>query len=98
MLSLHFLARYFQSEKHHIINRQIRDLFICRNLAGIRQNKSLFHMIIIIFHKVIQRAVNGVILAGLHLNGNGGEAVIIINQIINLAFAAVMVLGQVEAM
>ena len=46
-------------------------------------------MIIIIFHKVIQRAVNGVILAGLHLNGNGGEAVIIINQIINLAFAAV---------
>ena len=42
--------------------------------------------------------MNGVILAGLHLNGNGGEAVVIVDQIINLAFAAVIVIVQVEAM
>ena len=54
-------------------------------------------MIIVILHKVVQRAVNGIILAGLHLNGNSGEAIVIVDQIINLAFAAVIVIVQVEA-
>ena len=41
--------------------------------------------------------MDGVVLAGLHLNGDGGEAVIIVNQVINLAFAAVIVVEQIEA-
>ena len=55
-------------------------------------------MIIVILYKVVQRAVNGVILAGLYLNGNGGEAVEIVDQIVDLAFAAVIVVKQIEAM
>ena len=42
-------------------------------------------MIVFILHKGIQRAVDGVILAGLDLDGNSGQAVVVVDQIIDLA-------------
>ena len=54
-------------------------------------------MIVLVLHKGIQRAVDGVVLAGLDLDGDGGEAVVIVDQIIHLAFAAVIVIKQLAA-
>ena len=41
--------------------------------------------------------MNGVVLAGFDLDGNGGEAVVIVDQIIHLALAAVIVIEQLVA-
>ena len=84
-------------QKHHIIDRQIRDLTVRRDLAGIGQNERLFHVIIVVLYKSAQRAVDGVVLAGFDLDGDGGEAVVIVDQIIHLALAAVIVIEQLVA-
>ena len=84
-------------QEHHIIDRDIRDLAVCCDLTGIGQDIGLLHMIILVLHESAQCAVNGVILAGLDLNGNGGQAVVIVNQIIDLAFVAVIVIKQLAA-
>ena len=86
------LARLLCLEEHDIINWQIRNLTIRRDLAGVGQNKSLFHMIIFVLHEGAQRAVDGVILAGLNLDRNGGQAVVVVDQIIDLALVAVIVI------
>ena len=52
-------------------------------------------MIVLVLHKSIQGAVDGIILAGLDLDGDGGQAVVIVDQIINLALAAVVVIKQI---
>lgn len=67
-------------EKHDEINRQISDLTIGCDFSGIRKNKRLLDMVIFILHKGIQGAVHGVVLTGFHLDGNGGETIVIINQ------------------
>lgn len=54
-------------------------------------------MIIFILHEGVQRAVDGVILAGLDLNGDGGQSVVVIDQIIGLTLAAVVVIVQIIA-
>lgn len=54
-------------------------------------------MIIVVLYKSIQRAVDGVVLAGLDLDGDGGETVVIVDQIIDLSLAAVIVIKQLEA-
>ena len=51
-------------------------------------------MVIFVFYEVIERAVNGIILAGFDLDRNGGEAVVIVDQIVHLAFAAVIIVKQ----
>ena len=51
-------------------------------------------MIVLVLYKSIQRAVDSVIFAGLDLNGDGGQAVVIIDQIIDLAFVSVIVIKQ----
>ena len=42
-------------------------------------------MIVLVLHESVQRAVDGVVLAGLDLDGDGGQAVVIVDQIIDLA-------------
>ena len=69
---IHFLLRWHIFQKHHIINRQIRDLAVCRDLAGVGENIGLFHVIIVVLYEGIQGAVDGVVLTGLDLDGNGG--------------------------
>ena len=54
-------------------------------------------MIILVLHEGAQRAVDGVILSGLDLDRNGGQAVVIVDQVINLAFVAVIVIKQLAA-
>ena len=54
-------------------------------------------MIILVLHEGAQRAVDGVVLAGLDLDGDSGQAVVIVDQIIDLAFVAVIVIKQLEA-
>ena len=54
-------------------------------------------MIILVLHECAQGAVDGVILAGLDLDGDGGQTVVIVDQEIDLAFVAVIVLKQLAA-
>ena len=42
-------------------------------------------MIVLVLHESVQRAVDGVVLAGLNLDGDRGQAFIIVDQIIDLA-------------
>ena len=51
-------------------------------------------MIIVILYKGIQRVVDCVILTGLDLDGNSGESVGIVDQIIHFALVAVIVIKQ----
>ena len=78
-------------QEHHIIDRDIRDLSFRRDLAGVGEDVGFFYMIVFVLHKGVQRAVDGVVLAGLDLNRDGGQAVVIIDQEIDLAFVAVFV-------
>ena len=82
-------------KEHHIIDRQIGDFAIRRNLSGVGQDIGLLDMIILVLDKSIQGAVNGVVLTGLDLEGNSGQAIIIVDQIIDLALAAVVVIKQI---
>ena len=95
LYALHFDMCMFCVKEHHIIDRQIRDLAVRRDFAGVGQNERLFHVIVVVLYEGIQRAVDGVVLAGLDLNGNGGEAVVIVDQIIHLALAAVIVIERI---
>ena len=54
-------------------------------------------MIVVVLYEGIQCAVDGVVLAGLDLDGDGGEAVVIVDQVIHLALAAVIVIEQIVA-
>lgn len=47
-------------------------------------------MIILVLHESVQRTVDGVILAGIDLNRNRDQTVIIVDQAIDFAFVAVM--------
>ena len=54
-------------------------------------------MIILVWNKCIQSAVDSVILAGFDLKRNGGKAFLIIYQIIHLSLASVVVVEQLAA-
>lgn len=41
-------------------------------------------MIVLVLHKHIQRAVDGIVLTGLDLDGGGGQSAVIVDQIIDL--------------
>ena len=86
-----------RSKEHHIINRQIGDLAVRRDIAGVGKDIGLFYVIVLVLYEGIQRAVNGVVLAGLDLDGDGGEAVVVVDQVIHLALAAVIVIEQPAA-
>ena len=90
------IGSFLRAKEHHIINRQICDLSVCCDFARVGQDKGFFYMIIVIFYEGIQRAVDGVILAGLHFDGDGGQAFVIINQVIDLALIAVVVIVELE--
>ncbi len=49
-------------QKHHIIDRQIGNLPVRRDLAGVGQCIRLLYMIVLVLHESIQRAVDGVVL------------------------------------
>ena len=49
-------------EEHHIIYRQIGNLPVRRDLAGVGQDIGFLHMIVLVLHESIQRAVDGVVL------------------------------------
>ena len=85
------------SQEHHIIDRDIRDLAVCCDLAGVGQDIGLLYMIVLVLHEGAQCAVDGVILAGLDLDGDGGQTVVIVDQVIDLAFVAVIVIKQLAA-
>ena len=72
------------SQEHHIVDRDIRDLSIRCDLAGVGQNIRLLHVIVLVLHKGAQCAVDGVILTGLDLDGGGGQSAVIVDQIIDL--------------
>ncbi len=91
---LHLLQQGFCAQEHHIIDRNIRDLAVCCDLAGVGEDIGLFHMIILVLHEGAQRAVDGVVLAGLDLDRDGGQAVIVVDQEIDLAFSAVIVMSR----
>ena len=76
-----FLKRCHPQE-HHIIDRDIRDLAVCCDLAGIGQDISLLYMIILVLHEGAYCTVDGVILAGLDLDGDGGQAVVIVDHLL----------------
>ena len=54
-------------------------------------------MIVVVLYEGIQRAVDGIVLAGFDLDGDSGEAVIIVDQIIHFALTAVIVIEQIIA-
>ena len=84
-------------KKHNVINWQICYLSVVRDGSFIGEDISLFDMIILILNKGVQRTVNSVILAGLYLYRHGGQAVVIINKIVNLTLTAVIVIEQLIA-
>ena len=90
------IGSLLRAKEHHIINRQICDPSVCCDFARVGQDKGFFYMIIVIFYEGIQHAVDGVILAGFHFDGNGGQAFVIINQVIDLALIAVVVIVELE--
>ena len=57
-------------KEHHFIDRQIGDLAIRRDLAGVGQDIGLFYVVIVVLYEGIQRAVDGVVLAGFDLDGS----------------------------
>ena len=72
-------------QEHHIIDRDICDLSVCCDLAGVGEDIGLLNLIVLVLHEGTQRAVDGVVLAGLDLDRDGGKAVVIVDQIIALA-------------
>ena len=64
----------------------------------IGENIRFLDVIIFIVHKGIQGAVDGIILAGFDFDGHGREAVVIVDQEIDFAFAAVVVIEQFISM
>ena len=92
-----FILQSVSAQKHHIVNWQIADLAIRRDSAGIGQDEGFFHVVILVLYKAVQSAVDGVVLAGLDLDGDGGEAVVVVDQIIHLALAAVIIVEQLAA-
>ena len=55
-------------------------------------------MIIFIFNKIIECAVDGVVLAGLDFNRNGGKAVVVIDQIVYFTLITIIVVEQLMPM
>ena len=51
-------------------------------------------MVVLVFYKVAECAVNGIVLAGLDFDRNGGKAVVIVDEIVHLAFIAVIIIKQ----
>ena len=55
-------------------------------------------MVVLILDKGVERAVYGIVLAGLDLKRDGGKAAVIVDQVIDLALAAVVIVVQLIAM
>lgn len=49
-------------------------------------------MVILVFRERIERAVNGVVFSRFHLDGNNGKAVVVVDEVIDFSFAAVVVM------
>ena len=84
-------------KEHNIINRNISYLTLCCNSTLIGHNKGFFDIVILVLNKIVQRAVDGVILARFNLNGDSGKAVVVVNKIVDLALAAVVIIEQLIA-
>lgn len=54
-------------------------------------------MVILVFRERIERAVNGVAFSRFHLDGNNGKAVVVVDEIIDFSFAAVVVIEKFVA-
>ena len=98
-LKLHCLA-ILQTvlEEHDIVDGDIDDLSLRRNRSLIGHNKGFLNMIVFILHEVVQRTVDGIVLARLHFNGDGGQGGIIVDEVIHLTFVAVIVIEQFVTM
>ena len=81
-------------EEHDIVDREIGDLPLAGYLALIGQYECLLDMVVLILDKGVERAVYGIVLAGLDLKGDGGKAAVIVDQVIDLALAAVVIVVQ----
>ena len=84
-------------EEHDIVDREIGDLPLAGYLALIGQYECLLDMVVLILDKGVERAVYGIVLAGLDLKGDGGKAAVIVDQVIDLALAAVVIVVQLIA-
>ena len=79
-------------EEHDVVNGDISDLSVLGHGSFIGNHICLFDMVILVPNKGVQRTVDCVILAGFDFNGNSGKTVVIVDQIIYLALAAVIVI------
>ena len=59
-------------EEHDIVDGDIDDLSLRRDRSLIGHNKGFLNMIVFILHEAVQRAVDGIVFARLHFNGDGG--------------------------
>ena len=87
-----------RGEEHDIVDREIGDLPLAGYLALIGQYECLLDMVVLILDKGVERAVYGIVLAGLDLKGDGGKAAVIVDQVIDLSLAAVIIVVPLIAM
>ena len=59
-------------EEHDIVDGNIDDLSFRRDRSLIGHNKGFLNMIVFILHEAVQRTVDGIVLTGLHLDGDSG--------------------------
>ncbi len=81
-------------QEHHVVDWKIRDLPGCLNGAFIGKNVRFLDVVIVVRNKRVQCAVDGVILSGFDFDRNGGKTVVIVDQIVYLAFGTVVVVEQ----
>ena len=87
-----------RGEEHDIVDRKIGDLPLAGYLALIGQYECLLDMVVLVLDKGVERAVYGIVLARLDLKGDSGKAAVIVDQVIDLALAAVVIVVQLIAM
>ncbi len=82
------------SEEHDQIDRQIRDFVFDDNLAFIRQNNRLFNAIIGNRDERVERTMDGIVLSRLDFDGQNRRGLMIVNQKIDFALAAVVIVKE----
>ena len=59
-------------EEHDIVDGNIDDFSLRRDRSLIGHHEGFLNMIVFILREVVQRTVDGLVLARLHFNGDGG--------------------------
>ena len=59
-------------EEHDIVDGNIDDFSLHRDRSLIGHHEGFLNMIVFILHEAVQRTVDGIVLTGLHLDGDSG--------------------------